>query len=238
MSAGGVGPAPTRVRPTDVARPSAGADWAPPSASAVGLAAALAAAVLAGTSTGSAVVVAVLLGVACRDPRAGAAAVLAVLATAIRFRTATLDDLAGIQSVLGAAGVVGPALAAASAWAAAAAVVLAAGPLAGTGSRWVRLVPALPAGLLAAALAAGPGPSDLGLRVVSSVAGVALAAALIHLTSGRPRAAGDERTDRFAGSTGWSAGTEPQPAGRLATVRPSLALAAGVTAVVLAGWPS
>jgi hypothetical protein len=209
VSAGGVRSAPTPLRATDAAWPAAGAVWAPPSAAVVALAAALAGAVLAGTSTGSAVVVAVLLGVACRDPRAGAAAFLAVLATAVRFRTAALDDLAGIQSVLGAAGVVGPELAAASAWAGAAAVVLAAGPLAGTGARWLRLVPALPAGLLAAALVAGPGPSDLGLRVLVSVAGVALAATVVHLTPGR-----------------------------LAGVRPWVAIAVGVAAVVLAGWPS
>lgn len=231
MSAGGVRTAPTPVRPVD-------AGWAPPpSAAAIALAAALAGAVLAGTSTGSAVVVAVLLGVACRDPRAGAAAALAVLATAVRFRTAALDDLAGIQSVLGPAGVVGPELAAASAWAGAAAVVLAAGPLAGTRSRWLRLAPALPAGLLAAALVAGPGPSDLAVRVLASAAAVVLASALVHVTSGR-RPAGDERTDRFAGSTGWNAGTDPHPPGRLGRVRPWLAVAAGVVAVVLAGWPS
>jgi len=274
-----------------------------PPAWSVALAAAIAASVLAVSSRGSAVVAALLLGVAVADRRAGAAAVLAVLATAIRFRTAALDDLAGIQEVLGLAGEVGPSTGAAASWLAAAAVLLAVGPLAfapgpgrergvwvgtagGSGTRdadpapvtgpvsgaggddggaggaafvtgpgrergvWVgkaaqtgasdadpavatgpgssvgtvgRLagaryaaltaVPVVPAGLLAAALVAGPGPSELGTRVLASLAGIALA--------GIALAAGVLRLDR-----------------RAAGVGPWLALAAGAGAVVLAGWPA
>lgn len=194
----------------------------PPSTASLSVAAALAAAVLAGSSTGSMVLAALLLGVAAADRRAAGAALLAVAATAIRFRTATFDDLAGIQSVLGPAGTVGPATAAASAWAAAAAVVLSARPVVasvrrtGTGrSEAIReRLPAVPAALacgsLAAALVAGPGPSDLLVRVPATLAGVLLAFA-VGLARRRPAVA------RFA---------------------PWAALLAGIVAVVLAGWPS
>lgn len=193
-----------------------------PSTTTVAVAAGLAAAVLAGTSTGSTVVAALLIGFAAADRRSAGAALLAVTATAIRFRTATFDDLAGIQSVLGPAGTVGPATAAASAWAAAAAVVLATGAPAwrvraiGTGraaallERLPAAVPALACGLLAAALVAGPGPSDLLLRV-----GASLAATVLALVVG-------------------VAGTRPT----LRRFVPWLAVVAGIASVVLAGWPS
>lgn len=190
-----------------------------PSGVAVATAATLAAAALAVTSTGSMVLAALLVGVAARDRRSAGAALLAVVATAMRFRTATFDDLAGIQSVLGPAGTVGPAMAAASAWLAAAAVVLAARPLAARQSlpaatgRLDRLrdaTPALACGLFAAALVAGPGPSDLGVRVLASVVAVVLAAGVTV------------------------AGTRSA----FGRARPWAALLAGVAAAVLAGWPS
>jgi hypothetical protein len=192
-----------------------------PTATSVAVAAALAGAVLAGTSIGSMVVAALLVGVATADRRAGGAALLAVVATAIRFRTANFDDLAGIQSVLGPAGTVGPATAAASAWAGGVAVVLAAtAPVAGrrgdrTGRRALvaRLFAAAPApacGLLAAALVAGPGPSELDVRIAASVLAVALAVAATV------------------------AGTRPT----VAHWGPRAALVSGVASVVLAGWPS
>jgi hypothetical protein len=198
----GPGP-PTSLQPTSVA---------------VATAATLAAAALAITSTGSMVLAALLVGVAARDRRSAGAALLAVVATAIRFRTATFDDLAGIQSVLGPAGTVGPATAAASAWLAAAAVVLAARPLArpspaaatGRLDQLRDATPALACGLFAAALVAGPGPSDLGVRVLASVVGVGLAAG-VTVT--------DART-------------------AFGRARPWAALVAGVAAAVLAGWPS
>ena len=206
MSAAGTGLAPASPPPT-----------LQPTSTAVATAAALAAAALAVTSTGAMVLAALLVGVAARDRRAAGAALLAVTATSIRFRTATFDDLAGIQSVLGPAGTVGPATAAASAWLAAAAVVLAARSLAepsiragGLLDRLRDAVPALACGLFAAALVAGPGPSDLGLRVLASVVAVVLAFG-VTVVDARPA---------------------------VARIRPWVALVAGLAAVVLAGWPS
>lgn len=205
MSAAGSGLAPTS--PSTIL---------PPTPAAVATAAALAVGVLAASSTGSMVVAALLVGIATADRRAAGAALLAVVATAIRFRTAGFDDLAGIQSVLGLAGTVGPATAAASAWCAAAAVLLAsrvpASPAAGDGrlDRLRLAVPALACGPFAAALVAGPGPSDLGVRVLASVLAVVVALGVAV------------------------AGTR----GAFARVRPWAALAAGAVAVVLAGWPS
>ena len=193
-----------------------------PSTTGLSVAAGLAAAVLAGSSTGSMVLAALLVGLAAADRRAAGAALLAVAATAIRFRTATFDDLAGIQSVLGPAGTVGPATAAASAWAAAAAVVLSARPAvasvrrpgSGRSAAILERLPVVPAalacGVLAAALVAGPGPDDLGVRIGASAAGVVLALA-VGLAGRRPAV------------------------GRLV---PWAALLSGVAAVVLAGWPT
>ena len=175
-------------------------------------AAAVAAAVLALTSTGSMVVAAVLLGVAAGDQRTGLAALLAVTAVAVRFSTASLDDVAGIQSVLGAAGTVGPATAAASAWLAAGAVLLAVRRAAWAGATPSPTVPlVLAAGGLAAAIVAGPGPGGgIGLRILATV--VAVGAAWAVVRSGRRRA--------MAVARSWSAP------------------AAGFAAVVLAAWPS
>lgn len=189
-----------------------------PTSTAVATAAALAATALAVTSTGSMVLAALLVGVAARDRRTAGAALLAVAATSIRFRTATFDDLAGIQSVLGPAGTVGPATAAASAWLAAAAVVLAARSVAEPSIRAATSLldrlrdaaPALACGLFAAALVAGPGPSDLTVRALASVVAVVLAFG-VTVTDARPA---------------------------VARVRPWAAVLAGLAAVVLAGWPS
>ena len=173
---------------------------------------AVAAAVLALTSTGSMVVAAVLLGVAAGDRRTGLAALLAVTAVAVRFATASFDEVAGIQSVLGAAGDVGPTTAAASAWLAAGAVVLAA-----RRSAWSRATPAptpalvLAAGSMAAAIVAGPGPGGgIELRVLATV--VAVVAAWAVVLAGRWRA--------------------------VDLARPWSAPAAGLAAVALAAWPS
>lgn len=189
-----------------------------PTSTAVATAAALAVVALAATSTGSMVLAALLVGVATRDRRSAAAALLAVVATAVRFRTATFDDLAGIQSVLGPAGTVGPATAAASAWLSAAALILAARPMDGHSARAsTSLVdrvrhagPALACGLFAAAIVAGPGPSDLGVRVLASVVAVVLAFGV----------------------------TVADTRGAFGRARPWAALTAGLAAVVLAGWPS
>ncbi|MDP3446205.1 MAG: hypothetical protein Q8T08_25370, partial [Ignavibacteria bacterium] len=130
--------------------------------------------------------------------------------------------LAGILSVLGLAGTDGPTTAAASAWAAAAAVVLSArapatltpAPRGGRSAAILQhlpaVAPALGCGLLAAALVAGPGPSDLRLRIGASLVAVVVALG-VAVASSRPRS------------------------GRIV---PRAALLAGVVAVVLAGWPS
>jgi hypothetical protein len=194
----------------------------------VAVAAAAGAAVLALSSTGSAVVAAVLLAVAVGDRRAGFACVLAVAAVAVRFSTVTFDDLAGIQSVLGPAGIVGPPTAAASAWLAAAAVVLSVRrPAVADGSTvapapdgWPvpttvppvlhRVLLALAGGALAAALVAGPGPSDLVVRAGATAAGLVVALVVMGTDRWRP----------------------------VVRVRPLVAVLVAVVAVVAAAWPA
>lgn len=198
----GTGPGAALARPRDLLEPTA-RDLA--------LAAAIAAAVLAATSTGSVVVVALLVWAATLDRRSGIAVLLATLATSIRFTTGSLDDLAGIQSVLGVAGEVGPTTAAVSAWLAAAAVLLATrAPAVPAGDRGLRrFAPALATGTLAAALVAGPGPDQLALRIGTSLAGVGLAVGITAL---------QRRGTRLGG--------------------PSLAVGLAVAAVVLGAWPT
>ena len=170
-------------------------------------AAAAGAATLALSSTGSMVVAAVLLAVAVADPRGALALVLAVASVAVRFSTVTFDDVAGIQSVLGPAGNVGPPTGAASAWLAAAAVLVA---LRRPAARAAGALVAVAGGALAAVIVAGPGPSDLGLRLASTLAATVIAAAVLA-------------TDRWP------------PVRR---VRPFLALVLGAGAVIAAAWPS
>ena len=175
-------------------------------------AAAAGAATLAVTSTGSMVVAAVLLAVAVTDLRSGpgfrgVALVLAVASVAVRFSTVTFDDLAGIQSVLGAAGIVGPPTGAASAWLAATAVVLA---LRRSGAPVTDGLVVVAGGALAAVIAAGPGPSELGLRIGATLVGALAAIAVLA-------------TDRWPG---------------VRRLRPVLAVALGAAAVVAAAWPS
>jgi len=230
--------------------------------------AAVAAAVLVATGSGSATVAAVLLGLALADRRAGAAGVLAVLATGIRFRTDGFGDLAGIQSVLGDAGRVGPPNAAASAWLAAIAVLLAAAALRADAPRWLAVVAAVPTGLLAAALVAGPGPDQLGRRAVASAiavvlaAGVALLARAVAADPDPVRGGWDVWDDVEDGEpagpdapveawSGWgvASATATEAPARTRTGRsgvrrrvvaavPWLAVACAVAAGVLAGWPS
>lgn len=197
-----------------------------PGAALAVLTAAVAAAGLTVSATGSMLVAAVLVGVAASDRWSGLAAILATAAVAVRFGTTDLGDLAGIQSVLGPAGLVGPPTGAASAWAAAGAVLMAVAPPSpradsGTtiGPRLTSALLALAGGSFAAALVAGPGPGGgpdnwpgggIGLRIAATVVAVGLS-----LVVGRAR----------------------RPS-RLGTIRVSVAVLAGVFAVVLAGWPS
>ncbi|MDE0804215.1 MAG: hypothetical protein OSA99_12940 [Acidimicrobiales bacterium] len=172
--------------------------------------AAVGAAGLALTSTGSMVVAVVFLAVAARSRWTLTALLLAVAAVAARFTTVGFDDLAGIQSVLGPAGTFGPVTAAASAWLAATAAVLAVrAPADATNLQ--RVMVAIAGGALAAAIAVGPGPGgDLAPRIAATVVATVLAFVLTT--------------------------ADDRPA--VARVRASLAVAAGVAAVVLAAWPA
>lgn len=174
----------------------------------VGLAAAGAATALALSSTGSMLVAAVLLGVSTRSRWSTLAAVLATAAVSVRFSTAVFDDVAGIQSVLGAAGTVGPPVAAASAWFGAVAVLLAV--RSGAGSGVVRHAPAIAGGALAAAIVAGPGPGgELAVRVVATIVAIAIGVVLA-------------RTDDHD---------------RMVRLRTVGAVVAGLGSVALASWP-
>src|SRR5690606_36972649 len=161
--------------------PRSTSGWAIPDEvmAAARLAAGAAAAVLAVTSTGSAVVAAAALVVPVADRRSSLVVVAAVAAASLRYGSSTLDDWAGIQTVLGAGVQIGPVRGAVSAWSAAAALILAVGRVpgaAGVGGGLDRVVPAVAAGSLAAALAFGPGPQgDVWMRVVGTVVAAAVA---------------------------------------------------------------
>lgn len=178
-----------------------------------------AAAALALTSTGSMVVAAAALVVALGHRLGGIAVLLAVAAVAVRLGTVSFDDVAGVQSVLGAAGKFGPATGAASAWAGAGAVLLATRPI-GTDvlpQLVGRVLPAVATAAFAATIATGPGPGgDMWIRVAGTAAGFVIAFGLVSV---------DELSDQ-------------NPGGRFATLRVSAAVAAGIAALVLAGWPS
>ena len=131
-------------------------------------AAVAAATVLAVTSSGEVVLLAVVLGVAAADLLAGAVALWAGLALAVRWGSSSLDAVGGAQAVLGPGATVGPAAAIAATWGAAAALVLA------SPRGWA----ALAFGAAAALGVAGPSPSragDLAIRVAGVLAGVACA---------------------------------------------------------------
>lgn len=165
----------------------------------LGPAAAAAAAVLAITSTGHLVVAAVLVGIAGRDRRSVLAAVAAVAAVAVRFGTTTFDGLAGLQTVLGPAVTLG-------ATTAVLATALAAISLIVGTTGWAH---ALAAGPLAAALACGPGPSEVLVRSGA----VVLASTLSVLIAVTPRL------------RAWVDG------------RRWVAVALAIGALALAGWP-
>lgn len=125
------------------------------------------AAVLVLSSTGEVVLLAVLLGAAAGELLAGAVAMLATVAVALRWGTTSLDAIAGAQTVLGPAALVGPVAAAASTWFAAAALILVK----------ARGFAALLFGLTAGVIVVGPaGALDrVALRAVAATLGAALA---------------------------------------------------------------
>jgi hypothetical protein len=134
-----------------------------------------AAAVVALVSRGDVVVLAVLLGLAAASAIAGAAAAVALGAATVRWGTSSLGAIAGDQAVLGVAGATGSSAAIASAWIAAVALLLAVPPRPSVAG-WRGRVHAVPFGLAAAAVVAGPGPGgDLAWRVAASAVLVAVA---------------------------------------------------------------
>ena len=141
------------------------------------LAAAAAALVLALTSRGDVVVVGVALTVAAWRPVAALAVAAAVGASAWRWGSASLEDVAGAQAVLGPAGWVDPPLAAAGSWLGALALVLVAPTM-------PRVAGWLAAGAAAAVVVAGPGPDDVWIRVAAGVVAALIAGLVAQVTAG------------------------------------------------------
>jgi hypothetical protein len=163
------------------------------------LSAALALAVL---SRGDAIVLAALLTVGAWRPLPAVGVISALAATAWRWSSTSLEDVAGAQAVLGPAGVVDPPSAAASAWLGALALVLATPnlveawlseraevtPRLAKDPPWVKRIlewlPPLAFGAGAAVIVAGPAPGgDVWARVGAAVVAVGLA----RLLAGRRR---------------------------------------------------
>lgn len=151
------------------------------------VAAVVAAIVLLVTSTGSIVIPAGLVAWAVARRSSGVVFGAAVMAVSLRFATTNADDLAGLQSVLGAAGVIGPGVGAASAWLAGAAIVASATrlPVSRPDAALARVLPALGCGAFAAVVVAGPGPSD---RLASRVAATAAFSLIAFLLVDSPLA--------------------------------------------------
>jgi hypothetical protein len=206
--------------------------------------AAVAALLLALLSRGDAVVLALLLVVAAWR-LAALAVVPALVASAWRWGSTSLDALAGAQAVLGPAGTVGPARAAAASWIAAAAVVLAspASPPVGDVRARPDLVTLLVAGALGAAAAdVVAGPSLQGawwVRAVATVVAIGLAVVV-----GRVRAPREPLLDALAVVAGVvaliaAAGDAPSWAGTVdgsALRTAGLLAAAVIAATVVGGW--
>jgi hypothetical protein len=190
--------------------------------------------VLGVASRGEALVLGVLLVALELRPATVVAVGGALLASSWRWGTTSLEALAGAQAVLGPAGGVGPAAAATGSWLAAAALVLALGrrpdPL--------RIVPA---GVVAAAVLAGPAPGgDLPVRVFVALGAAAAALGLAQLRAGRRRV--DRALELLAALVGLGAvaAVAPDapswpPSIELADVGEGLALAASAAAALLAG---
>jgi hypothetical protein len=200
--------------------------------------AAVAALLLAALSRGDVLVLAVLLGVALwRLP--GLAVVPALVASAWRWGSTSLDALAGAQAVLGPAGTVGPGRAAAGAWLAAAALVLsapAAGRGAGTPARAVGVTGLVTVALGTAAAAVVAGPSldgPWGIRVAATAVAIGLAFAvgrvrprMEQLVDALPVVAGLGAVLAVAGDAPRWAGTIDGETLRVATVFAAVVIAA------------
>jgi hypothetical protein len=188
--------------------------------------------VLGAASRGEVVVLGLLLAALALRPTTVLAVAGALLASSWRWGSTSLEALAGAQAVLGPAGGVGPTAAAAGAWLGAAALVLALG-------RRPDPVRALPAGIAAAAVLAGPGPGgDVPIRVIVAVGAAAAAWGLGRLRADRAgldralslvaAAAGAAAVVAVApGAPGWP------PTAELADVWEGIVLAAGGGLVAL-----
>ncbi len=212
--------------------------------SAVGLrvAAAAAALVLAVLSRGDALVLAALLAAAAWRPLPAVAVASALLATAWRWSSSSLEAIAGAQAVLGPAGWVGPGLAAAGSWLGAVAL-LAATP--GFRDRRAQLVAGAASGAAAAVIVAGPAPGgDVWVRVVAGVAAAVIAVGVGRWRVGAARAAIALDAVSLVAAVAALAAAAQEAGGWAGTVSSSsagegLAVAAGVTGVLVAvrlGW--
>jgi hypothetical protein len=161
----------------------------------VGLrAAALTAALLlAALSRGDVIVLAALLAVGAWRPLPAMAIAASLVATAWRWSSTALEDIAGAQAVLGPAGIVDPPPSAVAAWLGAFAIVLATPDVVAAAGRdamgrlprpvpvALSWLPPLAAGATAALVLAGPAPGgSVWVRVVATIAGTALAAWLVR----------------------------------------------------------
>jgi hypothetical protein len=202
------------------------------------VAAAAAALVLAVLSRGDALVLAALLAAAAWRPLPAIAVESALLATAWRWSSSSLDAIAGAQAVLGPAGWVGPGLAAAGSWLGASAL-LAATP--GFRDPRAQLVSGAASGAAAAVIVAGPAPGgDVWVRVVAGVVAAAIAVVVGRWRVRTARAAiGLDAVAVVTGvaalaavareAGGWAGTWSSSAAGE------GLAVAAGVTGVLVAG---
>jgi hypothetical protein len=141
------------------------------------LAATAAAFTLTLASSGDLFLVAVLLGLATADVLVAGVGALVTLSVLARWGTTSLPALAGLQSVLGPAGITGEAVGVTASWSAAVALVVCAGGV-------PRRIAAVPLGLLAGLLVAGPavtGGTDAAVRL----AGVAVGAGTAAFVAGR-----------------------------------------------------
>jgi hypothetical protein len=129
------------------------------------------------------VVLGLLTAVALASRAGGVAALLASVATLVRWASPSLTAVAGGQAVLGPAILVGSTVTAASSWLAAAAVVAATPRRDRSPHDAVDelLVPAV-AGVVAGALAAGPTVVDEPVvRIAGAIVGIAVALLLARL---------------------------------------------------------
>lgn len=150
-----------------------------------------AALVLPVARTGSLLLAGLFVGLAVAGPRETVAVVLAVASAGIRWGTGTIDAVTGAQEVLGPAVTTGSAAAVAATVFAALAIIVSARRPADVPGAWLA---ALPAGVLAATIAAGGDPgADVLVRMLAAVL-MTIVATGVLIVRGRI-----ENAERFAG---------------------------------------